>query len=96
MRAARIAAAEGGAKVALAEEIRMGGTCVIRGCVPKKLMVYRLGIPRHDRRCAAPMAGSVTAGAFDWDVFHTKLEAELDAAGSGLSQHAEECGRHHP
>ena len=29
-----------GAKVALAEEYRMGGTCVIRGCVPKKLMVY--------------------------------------------------------
>ena len=39
VRAARIAA-ESGAKVALAEEYRMGGTCVIRGCVPKKLMVY--------------------------------------------------------
>ncbi|MFA9231469.1 MAG: NADPH-glutathione reductase, partial [Microgenomates group bacterium] len=33
VRAARIAAAEGGAKVGLAEESRMGGTCVIRGCV---------------------------------------------------------------
>ena len=40
VRAARIAAAEGGARVGLAEESRMGGTCVIRGCVPKKLMVY--------------------------------------------------------
>lgn len=39
IRAARIAAGSG-AKVALAEEYRMGGTCVIRGCVPKKLMVY--------------------------------------------------------
>lgn len=39
VRAARIAA-EHGAKVAIAEEYRMGGTCVIRGCVPKKLMVY--------------------------------------------------------
>ncbi|MEL7452019.1 MAG: glutathione-disulfide reductase [Pseudomonadota bacterium] len=39
VRAARIAA-EAGAKVGLAEEYRMGGTCVIRGCVPKKLMVY--------------------------------------------------------
>ncbi len=39
VRAARLAA-ETGAKVALAEEYRMGGTCVIRGCVPKKLMVY--------------------------------------------------------
>ena len=39
VRAARVAA-ETGAKVALAEEYRMGGTCVIRGCVPKKLMVF--------------------------------------------------------
>ena len=40
MRAARVAAGETGAKVALAEEDRYGGTCVIRGCVPKKLMVF--------------------------------------------------------
>ncbi|NNK78205.1 MAG: FAD-dependent oxidoreductase, partial [Litoreibacter sp.] len=39
VRAARVAAVQG-AKVALAEENRMGGTCVIRGCVPKKLMVF--------------------------------------------------------
>ena len=39
VRAARVAAA-GGAKVGLAEERRMGGPCVIRGCVPKKLMVF--------------------------------------------------------
>ena len=39
VRAARIAAGHG-ARVALVEEYRMGGTCVIRGCVPKKLMVY--------------------------------------------------------
>ncbi len=39
VRAARIAAAHG-AKVGIAEEYRIGGTCVIRGCVPKKLMVY--------------------------------------------------------
>ncbi len=39
VRAARIAAGYG-AKVMLAEEYRVGGTCVIRGCVPKKLMVY--------------------------------------------------------
>ncbi|MGJ3629058.1 hypothetical protein AB5I41_23345 [Sphingomonas sp. MMS24-JH45] len=38
-RAARVAAAHG-AKVAVAEEYRVGGTCVIRGCVPKKLLVY--------------------------------------------------------
>ncbi|HPG02218.1 MAG TPA: FAD-dependent oxidoreductase, partial [Rhodoblastus sp.] len=39
VRAARIAAGYG-AKVAVAEEFRIGGTCVIRGCVPKKLYVY--------------------------------------------------------
>src|SRR6476646_8228473 len=39
VRAARMAALAG-AKVALAEEYRMGGTCVIRGCIPKKLLVY--------------------------------------------------------
>ena len=39
VRAARIAASHG-ARVGIAEEFRMGGTCVIRGCVPKKLLVY--------------------------------------------------------
>ena len=39
VRAARVAAGHG-AKVAIAEEYRIGGTCVIRGCVPKKLLVY--------------------------------------------------------
>ena len=39
VRASRVAAAHG-AKVAVAEEYRVGGTCVIRGCVPKKMLVY--------------------------------------------------------
>jgi glutathione reductase (NADPH) len=43
VRAARVAAQDTGAKVALAEEDRYGGTCVIRGCVPKKLMVFASG-----------------------------------------------------
>ena len=42
VRAGRLAAAAG-KRVALAEEYRMGGTCVIRGCVPKKLMVFASG-----------------------------------------------------
>ncbi len=42
VRAARIAA-QYGARVALAESYRIGGTCVVRGCVPKKLMVYASG-----------------------------------------------------
>ena len=43
VRAARVAAGEAGAKVGLAEDDRLGGTCVIRGCVPKKLMVFASG-----------------------------------------------------
>jgi glutathione reductase (NADPH) len=38
--APRVSAASHGARVAIAEEYRVGGTCVIRGCVPKKLLVY--------------------------------------------------------
>ena len=48
VRAARIAAGHG-ARVMIAEEYRMGGTCVIRGCVPKKLLVYALAHPPRDR-----------------------------------------------
>ena len=57
VRAARIAAAEGGARVALAEESRMGGTCVIRGCVPKKLMVFASSLATGQGRRGAGPAG---------------------------------------
>lgn len=77
VRAARIAAGEHGARVGLAEESRMGGTCVIRGCVPKKLMIFasQAGLMADEMRgygwCDAQ------AGAFDWEVFREKLDAEL-------------------
>ena len=77
VRAARIASAEGGAKVALAEESRMGGTCVIRGCVPKKLMVFASGFPEA-MEDARSYGWDVTLGGFDWPRFRTTLEAELD------------------
>lgn len=76
VRAARVAA-QGGAKVALAEEDRYGGTCVIRGCVPKKLMVFASeysGLMQDARA----YGWDVTAGAHDWPAFKTKLHAELD------------------
>jgi len=76
VRAARIAAAEGGARVALAEESRMGGTCVIRGCVPKKLMVFASSWP--DAVADARAYGwDATLGAFDWPRFRAALAAEL-------------------
>lgn len=77
VRAARIASGEGGAKVGLAEESRMGGTCVIRGCVPKKLMVFASGFP-DTLQDAAAYGWQVQAGTFDWPRFRTALEAELD------------------
>ena len=77
VRAARVAAGENGAKVALAEESRYGGTCVIRGCVPKKLMVFAssYGSVAQD---AGAYGWDVTQGGFDWTKFRTKMNAELD------------------
>lgn len=76
VRAARVAAGETGAKVALAEESRYGGTCVIRGCVPKKLMVFA-----SEYAGVADEAGlygwDVTRGGFDWPTFSTRLNGEL-------------------
>ncbi|TXH96896.1 MAG: NADPH-glutathione reductase, partial [Pseudorhodobacter sp.] len=76
VRAARIAAAEGGARVGLAEESRMGGTCVIRGCVPKKLMVYASEYPGQIADARA-YGWDVQANGFDWGRCRTTLEAEL-------------------
>ena len=76
VRAARIAATEGGATVALAEESRMGGTCVIRGCVPKKLMVYTSEFAGQIDDARA-YGWDVTAHGFDWSRFRAALEAEL-------------------
>jgi glutathione reductase (NADPH) len=77
VRAARIASGEWGAKVALAEESRMGGTCVIRGCVPKKLMVFASGF-RQQMSDARDYGWSVEPGGFDWQRFRGQLHQELD------------------
>ncbi len=76
VRAARTAANEG-AKVALAEHNRMGGTCVIRGCVPKKLMVFASSY-REDFTDARAYGWDITEGSFDWLRFSGHLNAELD------------------
>ena len=75
VRAARIAA-QHGAQVALAEEYRMGGTCVIRGCVPKKLMVYASRFPEVFSD-AAGYGWSTGEAAFDWTRFRDAMHAEL-------------------
>ncbi|WP_170784353.1 glutathione-disulfide reductase [Ruegeria lacuscaerulensis] len=77
VRAARVAAGENGAKVALAEEDRYGGTCVIRGCVPKKLMVFASEFSGMVGDAQA-YGWDIQPGAFDWNTFHGKLVTELD------------------
>ncbi|AXI47394.1 glutathione-disulfide reductase [Sulfitobacter sp. SK012] len=77
VRAARVAAGTYGAKVGLAEQDRYGGTCVIRGCVPKKLMVFA-STYRDSFEDARSYGWSVEDGAFDWDNFSGKMNAELD------------------
>jgi glutathione reductase (NADPH) len=75
VRAARIAA-EHGARVGLAEEYRYGGTCVIRGCVPKKLMVHASSF-RDAFEDAAGFGWSVGPTSFDWQTFITRKDAEI-------------------
>ncbi|MCU4653981.1 FAD-dependent oxidoreductase [Roseibacterium sp. SDUM158016] len=76
VRAARVAAA-GGARVALAEESRMGGTCVIRGCVPKKIMVFASAY-REGFADARSYGWDLGEGSFDWARFRSRLHGELD------------------
>jgi glutathione reductase (NADPH) len=81
VRAARIAAGHG-AKVALAEEYRMGGTCVIRGCVPKKFMVYASDYG-HKVDEAAAYGWDITKGKFDFATFMSRMHEEVSRL-SGL------------
>lgn len=76
VRAGRVAAM-GGAKVGLAEEYRMGGTCVIRGCVPKKLMVYASGYSEM-MDDAEGFGWSIGKRSFDWGKLIGKIDDELD------------------
>ncbi len=91
VRAARIAASEGGARVGMAEEYRMGGTCVIRGCVPKKLMVFAAA---HGAALieARAYGWRVEAQGFDWPAFRAKLDAELSRLEAAYTRNAENAG----
>ena len=76
VRAARIASTHG-AKVAIAEEYRVGGTCVIRGCVPKKLMVYASHFPEYFED-AEGYGWSKPESSFDWKKLIANKDAEID------------------
>ncbi len=76
VRASRISAAHG-ARVAVAEEHKVGGTCVIRGCVPKKLLVYGAHFA-EDLEDAAMFGWDVPEKRFDWAVLRDNVLAEVD------------------
>ena len=75
VRASRVAAAYG-ARVAIAEEYKVGGTCVIRGCVPKKLLVYGAHFA-EDLEDAAMFGWDVPKKRFDWAVLRDNVLAEV-------------------
>lgn len=76
VRAARVAASHG-AKVAIAEEYRIGGTCVIRGCVPKKLLVYGSHFA-EDLEDAENYGWSFENPKFDWNRLRDHVLGDVD------------------
>lgn len=90
VRAARIAARHG-AKVMLAEEYRMGGTCVIRGCVPKKLFVYASRFA-HDLEDMAGFGWSVSDARFDWPTLIANKDKEISRLEGIYRSNAQSAG----
>jgi glutathione reductase (NADPH) len=75
VRAARLSAGLG-KRVAIAEELRFGGTCVIRGCVPKKLLVYASQFPEQFEDAAA-YGWTVPEASFDWPTLIANKDADI-------------------
>ncbi|MDA1322567.1 MAG: FAD-dependent oxidoreductase, partial [Proteobacteria bacterium] len=75
VRAARLTAL-GGKKVAVAEEYRVGGTCVVRGCVPKKFMVMASEVS-HALEIAEGYGWSFDNAKFDWPTFLHAKDVEI-------------------
>ncbi|MGB8400195.1 FAD-dependent oxidoreductase, partial [Bradyrhizobium sp.] len=90
VRAARIAAGHG-AKVMVAEEYRMGGTCVIRGCVPKKLFV--IGSHVHQEiEDAAGFGWTIPEVSFDWKTLVANKDKEIARLESIYTVNVEKSG----
>jgi len=85
-------AAMTGARVALAEEDRMGGTCVIRGCIPKKLMVYASQF--SENFLDAPGYGWTIPGtpSFDWPTFIANKDREIARLEGLYTQNVKSAG----
>ena len=90
VRAARVAAAHG-AKVMIAEEFRIGGTCVIRGCVPKKLMVYASRYKDHFED-AVGFGWTLAAPSFDWPRLVAAKEKEISRLSAIYRDNLDKAG----
>ncbi len=89
VRASRVAAAHG-ARVAVAEEYRVGGTCVIRGCVPKKMLVYGAHFA-EDLEDARQFGWTIGEKSFDWVALRDHVQKDVTRLeglyGQTLSNH---------
>ena len=90
VRAARVAA-EHGARTAIAEADRWGGTCVIRGCVPKKLLVYASEISRtlDDAR---GQGWTITGASHDWSALIAAKDKEIGRLSSAYADRLHKAG----
>ncbi|MGI9464193.1 MAG: glutathione-disulfide reductase [Aestuariivirgaceae bacterium] len=90
VRAARIAA-QHGARVAITEEYRYGGTCVIRGCVPKKLFVYASHFA-EEFSDAAGFGWTVEGASFDWPTLVANKDVEIERLSKIYIANLEKAG----
>src|SRR6476620_5494827 len=90
VRAARISAGHG-ARVMVAEEYRMGGTCVIRGCVPKKLLVYASHV-HHEIEDAAGFGWTIPSVTFDWPTLIANKDKEIARLEAAYTANVEKAG----
>src|SRR6185437_10291439 len=90
VRAARIAAGHG-ARVMVAEEYRMGGTCVIRGCVPKKLFVMGSHF-RQEIEDAAGFGWTIPNATFDWPTLIANKDKEIARLEAAYTANVEKAG----
>ncbi|MDQ8728639.1 glutathione-disulfide reductase [Bradyrhizobium sp. LHD-71] len=90
VRAARIAAGYG-ARVLVAEEYRVGGTCVIRGCVPKKLFVYASHV-QQEIEDAAGFGWSIPQATFDWPTLIANKDKEIARLEAAYTANLDRAG----
>lgn len=89
--AAAVRAARHGARVAVLEPNRLGGTCVNVGCVPKKAMWYAAELAEA-QRLAADYGFALTSGTLDWPTFVARREAYIDRARAAYTRRFAELG----